>query len=171
MKKCLTTEQFISKAKNIHNNKYNYSLVKYINAKTKVKIICNNCHNIFNQLAYKHLDKRGCPNCSKVGFSRTEWITFCNRKKVLPILYIIKFFNKSEKFIKIGRTSDSVSFRFCGKKYPYSFEIIKELKGSPDFIYDEEIRLHKLYKNFKYKPILDFKGKTECFNISVLDKL
>lgn len=169
MSKTLTTEQFITKAKIVHHDKYDYSLVKYINAITKVKIICCNCNNIFNQIAYKHLDKRGCPNCSKVGFSRTEWINFCNRKKVLPIIYIIRFFNNNENFIKIGRTSDTVSFRFCGKKYPYSFEIINEIKGSPDFIYDEEIRLHRLYKDYKYKPLLNFKGKTECFNISILN--
>ena len=35
-----TTEQFIAKAKEIYGDRYNYSKVKYINAKTKVCIIC-----------------------------------------------------------------------------------------------------------------------------------
>ena len=62
MKK-LTTEQFINKAIKIHNNKYDYSLVNYINTKTKIKIICP-IHGIFEQTPTKHIhNKRGCPIC------------------------------------------------------------------------------------------------------------
>jgi hypothetical protein len=32
---------FIKQSKEIHNNKYDYNLVEYINARTKVKIICS----------------------------------------------------------------------------------------------------------------------------------
>ena len=39
MKK-LTTEEFIERARKIHGNKYDYSKVNYVNAKTKVCIIC-----------------------------------------------------------------------------------------------------------------------------------
>ena len=39
MKK-LTTEEFIEKANKIHNNKYDYSQVKYVNSRTKVCITC-----------------------------------------------------------------------------------------------------------------------------------
>ena len=35
-----TTEQFIAEAKEIHKNKYDYSLVKYKTTHSKVKIIC-----------------------------------------------------------------------------------------------------------------------------------
>jgi hypothetical protein len=45
-KQSLTTESFIEKAKKIHGDKYEYSLVEYINNKTKVKIICST-HNNF----------------------------------------------------------------------------------------------------------------------------
>lgn len=40
MGKRLTTESFIKRAKEIHGDKYDYSLVQYINSRTKVKIIC-----------------------------------------------------------------------------------------------------------------------------------
>ena len=30
---------------------------------------------------------------------------------------------------------------------PYSYEVLKEIKGSPDFIWSKEIELHKLYKD------------------------
>ena len=41
-------DQFISKSNIIHNGKYDYSLVEYINTNTKVSIICPN-HGVFNQ--------------------------------------------------------------------------------------------------------------------------
>jgi len=63
MPKRLTTEQFIEKAKAIHGDKYDYSLVEYKNAKTKVKIICP-IHGVFEQRADKHIENRGCPKCA-----------------------------------------------------------------------------------------------------------
>ena len=40
MRKRKTTEEFIAKAEQIHGAKYTYGKVNYINAKTKVIIIC-----------------------------------------------------------------------------------------------------------------------------------
>ena len=60
--KLKTTEQFIIDAKKIHNNKYDYSLVDYINNKSKVKIICPT-HGEFEQIPYSHLSGKGCPKC------------------------------------------------------------------------------------------------------------
>ena len=36
----MTTEEFIQKAKAVHGDKYDYSKVEYVNAKTKVCVIC-----------------------------------------------------------------------------------------------------------------------------------
>jgi len=58
-------ELFINKSNKIHNNKYDYSLVDYINSQTKVKIICPE-HGVFEQLPNNHTSKKyGCPICSK----------------------------------------------------------------------------------------------------------
>ena len=38
--KRLTTDEFISKAKKVHADEYDYSQVNYVNAKTLVTIIC-----------------------------------------------------------------------------------------------------------------------------------
>jgi hypothetical protein len=38
----LNTNIFIEKAKNIHGNKYDYSLVEYTSSRKKVIIICSN---------------------------------------------------------------------------------------------------------------------------------
>lgn len=59
----LTTEEFIQRAKETHGNKYDYSKSQYINAKTKIIIICPK-HGEFLQSADCHLNKRqGCPKC------------------------------------------------------------------------------------------------------------
>jgi len=57
-----TTEEFIEKANKKHDLRYNYSLVDYKNANTKVKITCST-HGIFEQVPYEHLTGNGCPKC------------------------------------------------------------------------------------------------------------
>lgn len=65
MGKKLTTEDFIVRAKLIHGDIYDYSLVKYVNATEKVKIICS-IHGIFHQKPQKHYTLgRGCWDCGK----------------------------------------------------------------------------------------------------------
>jgi len=59
-----TTEEFISKAKQIHGNKYDYSEVTYNGNKRKV-IICCRKHGEFLQKPNYHLSlKQGCPRCN-----------------------------------------------------------------------------------------------------------
>ena len=53
---------FIERSKLIHKNKYDYTLVEYKNAKTKVKIICKE-HGTFEQTPDSHLSGRGCSQC------------------------------------------------------------------------------------------------------------
>jgi hypothetical protein len=61
----LTTTDFIKNAIEIHGNKYDYSKADYINAYTKVCIICPE-HGEFWQIPHNHItNKAGCPQCSK----------------------------------------------------------------------------------------------------------
>ena len=60
--KKLSIDEFIRKANKIHNNKYDYSKVKYINNQTKVCIICPK-HGEFWQAPGSHLSGKGCPHC------------------------------------------------------------------------------------------------------------
>ena len=60
----LTTDDFIKRAKKIHGDKYDYSMTEYIDAHTKVCIICP-IHGEFWQAPTCHTDgKTGCPECS-----------------------------------------------------------------------------------------------------------
>ena len=57
-------ETFIKEAKEVHNNKYTYEKVNYINAKTKVTITCP-IHGDFEQTPDAHRKGEGCPECRK----------------------------------------------------------------------------------------------------------
>jgi hypothetical protein len=75
----LTQEQFINKANIKHNNYYDYSLVNYINANTKVKIICPK-HGEFEQQPNNHLFGQRCIKCmgdnvrSARKFTKEQWV-------------------------------------------------------------------------------------------------
>ena len=57
-----TTDEFVNKAKKIHNNRYDYSKVKYVNNHTKICIICPE-HGEYYQTPHDHLRGHGCPYC------------------------------------------------------------------------------------------------------------
>ena len=59
-----TTERYIEKARVVHGNLYDYSLVNYIHNTQCVDIIC--CiHGVFSQGAGSHLEGHGCPSCAQ----------------------------------------------------------------------------------------------------------
>lgn len=60
----MTTEEFIKRANEVHNNKYDYSKTKYTNGHAKVCIICPK-HGEFLQAASNHLNGQGCPKCKR----------------------------------------------------------------------------------------------------------
>ena len=62
--KYMDEEYFKEKGKSIHNDKYNYSKVKYVNSRTKVCIICPE-HGEFWQTPHSHLTGYGCKKCSE----------------------------------------------------------------------------------------------------------
>jgi len=66
-------DTFIPKAKQVHNNKYDYSLVDYKNCHTPVKIICP-IHGIFEQTPFNHMKSKGCSLCSYIetGYNRRK---------------------------------------------------------------------------------------------------
>lgn len=74
--KKLTQDSFIEKANKIHNNKYIYDLVKFVNNRTKIKIRCPE-HGTFEQLAANHLHGEGCPNCGMI----KQRINIINKKQ------------------------------------------------------------------------------------------
>ena len=58
----LDTQEILEKFKSVHKSKYDYSLVNYIDSRTKVKIICKQ-HGIFEQKPHNHINNQDCPRC------------------------------------------------------------------------------------------------------------
>lgn len=56
-------EDFLSRARKIHNDKYIYDKVVYKNAHEKVCIVCKE-HGDFLQTPHNHLNGQGCPYCN-----------------------------------------------------------------------------------------------------------
>jgi len=56
--------EFVSKASNVHENMYNYSSTDYVNAVSKVNVICKT-HGVFSISPNNHLRGKGCPVCGK----------------------------------------------------------------------------------------------------------
>ena len=59
-----TQEEVIKEFKEVHGDRYDYSLVEYINARTRIKIICSE-HGVFNQVPYEHKKGSNCKKCSR----------------------------------------------------------------------------------------------------------
>ena len=59
------TKTFIRKALRKHGDRYDYSNVVYVNAKSKIEIICRiEGHESFSQIPNDHLNGSGCKFCS-----------------------------------------------------------------------------------------------------------
>lgn len=156
-----TTESFIEKAKKIHNETYDYSLVKYIHTKHKIKIICKT-HGTFEQTPNHHLNGKGCVHCKHHSFSKSGFKE--QAKDRICTFYIIKCWNDTETFYKIGITSISVKKRYPNRRsMPYTFEIIKEVCSEAETIWTIENNLKKELSS-NYTPNIVFAGSTrECY--------
>lgn len=108
----LSKEDFIKKANSIHNNKYDYSKVKYINTKTKVCIICREKdengieHGEFWMKPENHIvGHQGCPICGRIKANKAESLTtkeFIKRAKTIhKDLYDYSKVNYTNSSIKV----------------------------------------------------------------------
>jgi hypothetical protein len=89
IKRSLSLKEFKNKAREKHNNKYDYSFVEYKNFQTKIKIKCKK-HGFFEQTPNNHIAGNGCPLCANEEKSRT-----CTLKGV-P-LSLQEFIERAEK--------------------------------------------------------------------------
>jgi len=175
-------EYFITQAKRIHGNKYDYSKVDYTGTDNKIKIICPE-HGEFLQSPHSHLfQKAGCIKCSHLrmkeisgekttGWDYNKWFKSAKTSKNFDgfKVYIIRCWNETEEFYKIGRTYKTLKGRFPKHRMPYNYEIVKIItKGeitlnNAKIIYNLENELKNKNKDFKYKPLKYMRGEYECF--------
>ena len=102
----LTNLEYIKRAILKHGNLYIYSLVKYKNANTKIKIICKK-HGVFEQSPSNHLQGKGCPLCGdfktayKQKYSTDEFIKMSNVKRDNIYDYTLVCYQNSITKVKI----------------------------------------------------------------------
>jgi len=114
-----TSDEFIEKAIQIHGNNYDYSKVKYENAKTKVIVICKK-HGEFKIVPNSHLRYTGCGKCK----NKTEGKLHNIITKYYPtIIYQFK-----KEWCK-NENNNMLLFDFCIPEY----NIIIELDGLQHF--------------------------------------
>ena len=143
MSKKSTTEEFIKKANEIHNNKYDYSKVEYVNNYTKVCVICPE-HGEFWQKPNHHLQGRGCPKCSHQSFkySLDEWINKANEVHSNKYDYSkVEYINNHTKICIVcpehGEFWQDPAAHLCGQGCPKCANISnsnKKIIGSKRFI-------------------------------------
>ena len=61
-RRLVTTEDFIERAREVHGDKYDYSLSEYTGNNNKLIIICPK-HGPFEQIPHNHLRGHGCSRC------------------------------------------------------------------------------------------------------------
>ena len=59
----MDTETFINRCRFVHGNQYEYKYVRYVNPRTKIKLICKRCGLSWLTNPYAHLTGCGCPRC------------------------------------------------------------------------------------------------------------
>lgn len=159
MPKKLTTSEFIEKAKLKHGNKYDYSLVNYINSSSKIKLICLDCGYEFDQLAGNHLKGKGCRNCSlsQINTRKSRCEDFIKKSK---ILHGDKYDYSLVEYIN-NKTYVNIICKSCGKIY----------KTTPDnHLSGSDCRC--LQKSKIEKTSLERYGTTNAMlNVHIADKL
>lgn len=96
-----TKEEFIEKSIKIHGDKFNYDLVEYINSKTKVKIKCNKCNSIFEQVPSMHLAGNGCSVCNPPHKKLTQEEFVGRLSKTHPNLEVLSQYNGKDRKITV----------------------------------------------------------------------
>jgi very-short-patch-repair endonuclease len=129
----LTTATFITKARKVHKDVYQYNRTVYTLAHENVTITCAK-HGDFEQAAYSHLAGRGCPKCntSKIENVVAAWVTkLCNtqtNKKILDGKEIDIYCPDKKLGIEINGVYWHSS-KFLPRSYHYSKALVAKRKG------------------------------------------
>ncbi len=159
----------MEKSKIVHNDKYDYSKVNYVNSQFKVIIRCP-IHGDFDQKPSRHVSGQGCPICGYSknvfmwGWQRQDFIDKCKEKNKEAILYLMYLTSDTESFFKIGITSRTCEIR--SSKIPYEMNPTVTLHSFDyGLVFDVEQELKKVLKEYSYKPNKKFGGHTECYTL------
>ncbi len=159
------TKEFLEKAKAVHGSTYIYSKSEYVLNNLPLIITCPH-HGDFLQRPNGHLLGAGCPVCANLGPLYKD-MDKDECRKVKCSIYLIKMYNDSESFFKVGisrlprrRLLDLAS------ESGYKVECLELFKGNLFDCVTVEHKTFSHFSSFKYPPLALFSGHTECFNSS-----
>jgi hypothetical protein len=141
----LTKEEFIIRSRSIHENKYDYSKVVYINNKINVIIICPK-DGEFLQRPNDHLAGNGCPKCGGTKkITIQEFIVRSNKVHNNKYDYSKAVYINSRKNIIIicpihGEFLQTPSCHVCSKQGCPSCSMVKKLT-TEEFV-NKAIKIH-----------------------------
>lgn len=164
---------FINDANIIHESKYDYSRVKYINVSTKVEIICP-LHGLFQQTPNSHLsNKRGCPVCG-INISKREqmWLdTYNIPKEYRHYSLKIEGYNRSLIVDAYNPLTNTI-YEFYGDFWhgnPNRFkhdDINPVTKTTYGFLYEQTMIRHKKLSDCGYNIIFIWESEWKQLNNS-----
>lgn len=176
-KRVFSTEQFIERAKEIHNDLYDYGKVNYVDSTTKVIIQCiKEKHGEFLQTPHNHLKGTGCPICSE---SRGE--STIRRVLLRENIKFEREYNLPEVNLKLRcdfyLPEYDLLIEFHGQQH-YDYIPFFHRNGEEDLVKQKrrDILVRHLSKEFKYNYLefnyrhLEGKSKEE-FEDFILSKI
>jgi len=140
----LSNKQWIEKAKNRHNDKYDYSLSEYVNNKTKIKIICPE-HGEFEQMPITHINGGNCRSCINLNQTKNNDTFINNAISIHGNVYnysLSKYVNNKTK-LKIvcsihGEFEQTPQSHLSGSGC-LKCNILKQTKTNADFINESKL--------------------------------
>ena len=142
-----STSEFTEKAINVHGNVYDYSLVEYKNAYTKIKIKCS-IHGIFEQTPTNHLQGQTCPKCCG---------KFLTKNEILQKIFEIHKDKYDYSLMDYNRKKNKITI-ICKEHGAFQQKLQKHISGcgcpkcgkSKKLTIDEFIYLSNIAHNNKY---------------------
>lgn len=113
----------------------------------------------------KRIDERA--EKSNVGKMNAEkrWGKLDSREKAKDcIFYILEFYSETERFLKCGITTESISKRYSGKTSIYKYDVVFSTQTTVLLGLLMENNISESFK--KYTPNNKFGGYLECYQVS-----
>jgi len=173
--KKLTTKIFITRSSKIHNNKYDYPN-EYINARTKIKVICP-IHGEFYQRSSSHLnEKQGCQKCTSYkGYSKKSisWLNEIAKKENIHIHHaenggeysIPRTKYKADGYCEVNNTI----YEFYGDCWHGNLELYEEDEQCHPFsdecagsLYIKTMQREQIIKDLGYNLITIWEREYKC---------
>lgn len=146
----VTTSVYTENATLVHSGKYDYSIVDYVNSKSKIKIICPQ-HGMFEQVAGEHVRGVGCPSCASYGFDKNS------------DAHLYFLISDDGVHMKVGITNNiGRRVNELRSATPFSFSIVEKIQMMGSDAAVSEKLIHSLMES---SGLTGFDGATEWFKI------